>query len=346
MWKYVVTDLNGVALGEPRAWQRRVSVGVARVYSAGFRTREIDPLWDAIAAGETMLKVYDSGGALRLYGPVVGDVEEGRGNGVELRVAAADLAWRLAKRFIQKDSTGAGKRYTATDAGTIAYDVLAQANADGDTGIRAGNKDVFGGQTVTYVWKQALAAIAELGALHGSYEWQLRYVDGTPPSVYLDLKAQVGNDVTADVWFEYGTGQRNCSGYTRTRSIDQLATDLWVVGADQATTVNASDADARTLYRRHEDVVSYGDITVTALLDALAAAHVAIRKRPRSIVGVSLFPKTAPRFGVDWNVGDLVSCRVMARGKKRVDGTVRIWGADIEIDESGNERAQPILVPE
>lgn len=345
---FVVCDLAGRALGEPRAYERSLSVGISRPATAGFRIRADDPLWEQIAAGGAMLKVYDSADVLRFYGPIISDEEEASGQGSKVRANAADLSWRLSKRLIGKDVTAqpVGVTYTAQDSGTIAYNILAAANADEATGITVGTKDTFVARTITYLWKPALTAISELGAISGSYEWALRYTDGTPPTVQLDLPARLGQDRSATVFLEYGTGKRNCKGYRKVRSIEQLVTDIWVRGAGTNLIVNAFDAAARTAYRRHEDIVDYSDITVTALLDALAAAHIAIRNKPRELVELTPFAKNAPRYGVDWNVGDSVSARVMIRNNVRVNGTVRAWGADIAVDELGNEQPTLKLVPE
>jgi hypothetical protein len=345
--RFVVADLNGTALGEPQAYERTLGVELSGAATAGFRIRADDPLWEQIAAGETMLKVYDSTGDLCMYGPVISDEETAEGQGAKVRVTATDLFFRLTRRFVGKDTTGVGTTYTGVDSGTIAYNVLAAVNADEPTGITAGTADVFVARTVTHLWKRASDAINELGAIAGSYEWKLRYIDGSPPTVLLDLDARFGTDKTSSLFLEYGKGTlANVRTYARARSIDQLATDVWVQGTGQAATVYASDAAARLSYRRHEDVVSYGDITVTPLLDALAAAHVAIRRYPRRIVSLTPFAKTAPRYGVDWNLGDTLTARVVVNNTVRVSGAVRVWGASITVTENGEEVPTLKLVPE
>lgn len=351
-WKFVIADLAGRSVGEPRAFNRRVSFGVSRVATAGFRINDRDPLWDQVEAGESLLKVYDSAGNLRLYGPVVADEESGRGQGAQVQVAAADLAWRFGKRLLAKDTAGIGTTYTAQDSATIAHAGLTAINADEATGVTVGTADACVTRTITVLWKRYLDLLSELGAIEGSYEWGLRYVDGAEgaaPTTYLDLKARWGTDRssgTGAVFLEYGTGRRNCIAYNRARTIDQLATDVWVLGGGGSLVTSAYNTGSRTSYGRHEDVINYGDITTASLLDALAAAHVAIRRQPRQIWSLTPFAPLAPRYGVDYTVGDIVAGRVAVRGQTRVAGALRAWAVDLEIDELGNERPTLRLTPE
>jgi hypothetical protein len=344
--QFTLADLNGRNVGEPRATSRSVSVGMSKVESASFTIRDIDPLWEQIAAGESMLKVYNSADELCLYGPVIADQEEAGGQGAKVVCTAADMSWRLGRRYIGKDTTNVGTTYTATDSGTIVYNALAAVNAEEDTGITAGTKDTFVTRTVTFLWKPVLDIINELGSISSSYEWTLRYVDGTPPIAYLDLRTQLGTDKTTSLFLEYGTGLKNCKGYSRVRTIEALATDVWAVGGGSTITAYASDAAARAAYKRHEDVINYGDITVTSLLDAVVSAHIAFRRYPRTMINLTPFPKTAPKYGVDWVVGDIVSARVMIRNRVRASGNARIWGASIEVSDTGEEIPTLQLAPD
>lgn len=344
-WRYVL-DSGGTSLGELRAYSRTLAIGVSRTATASCRIRADDPLWAETVAGETHLRVYNSLGDLVFYGPIISDEEVGSGQGATVKLNAADLSWELGKRYIGKDTTGVGKVYTAVDSGAIALDILATTNTEDPTGIIAGTAGAFVPRTITYLWKRVLDALAELGAIQGSYEWALRYTDGTPPIVRLDLAAALGGDMTSDVFLEYGTGRNNCSGYTRARSIDLQADQVWVLGSGSTLVAQAYDSAAVAAYGLREDVINYGDIAALTLLDVLAAAHVAIRKAPRSLLSLTPFPKLAPRYGVDWQAGDVVTARVVANGMPRANGAARIWSADISIDETGNENATISVVPE
>lgn len=350
-WRFVVTDLAGRALGEPTAYEKRLSVGASKTATAAFRINSSDSLWDQIQAGSSMLRVFDSGGNDAFYGPIIGEDEAGDKDGkITVQYAAADLSWRFGKRFLGRDTAGLGTVYTSTDSAQIALAGLAAINGDEATGVTAGSADACVPRTTTVLWKRYLDLLSELGAVAGSYEWRLTYTSNgaqVAPTAALDLKAFLGTDRssgTSAVFLEYGTGTKaNCSAYTRTRSIEQLASDVWVLGG--ASTAVASASDPGRPYKRHEDVISYGDISDVALLDALAAAHVAIRKRPRIVAALTPFAKLTPRYGVDYQLGDIVNGRIYAGGKDRLSGQVRIWNADIAIDDNGGEQATLSLAP-
>jgi hypothetical protein len=347
-WKFVITDGTGVRIGEPRAYVRTLAnIGPSRTAAASFRIRADDPLWSAIAADETKLKVYNSAEQLCFYGPVLTDEETAEGQGATVTVTAADMSIEFLSRYTGKDTTGVGTKHTAKDSGQIVFDDLQTINVNEQaTGIVPGTKETFTTRTVTYLWKRFMDELAELGAIAGSYEWELRYVDGAPPAVYLDLKALVGSDRSHDLFLEYGTGKANCARYKRVRTREKKATRVWALGSGTPTiSALAFDAAYETT-GRWEDVLSLGDVTDAAMLDALAAAHVAIRKRPRTVVELTPFPKKAPRYGVDWFSGDRCTARAVVNGQARVSGVARIWGATITIDEQGGEKPTLQLVPE
>src|SRR6185369_14949533 len=312
-WRYVVTDTAGVAIGEPLATGRQFTAGVSTTATAQFRVKSGTSLWSSIAAGDTMLKIYDSTHALQYYGEIVTDELSATGQGGSAAFTSSDLSWRLSKRLTGKDFDGVGTEHLDKDSGEIIFDVLDEINAEQETGILPGNKDVFVNRTMTLLWKPVLQLLAELGAIESSYEWTLRYVDGTPPQVYLDLKTRVGDDVSGLVFFEYGTGKNNCQGYTRTRSMETSATRVYGLGAGSTVVAVGYDASAETA-RRLEDQISFSDISTPSLVDALVAAHVAFRARPRKVVTFTPAPKLAPVYGADWSFGDFVTARAVVDG--------------------------------
>lgn len=344
-WTYVL-DSAGTPLGELRAYQRTLSVKVSTTATASCRIRDDDPLWLQVRTLTTNLRVYNPAAQLVFYGPIVSKQEAAQGQGGGVQLNAVDLSWRLSKRWVGKDKNGVGVTYTGQDSGDIAFALLAAVNAEAATGITAGAKDVFVARTITYLWQRCLDKISELGAIQGSFEWVLRYVDANPPTVYLDLKAAVGGDQTQSIFFDYGTGKANCSDYTLTESADEMANDVWTLGSGSTIATEAYDTASEAEYGRLEDVVTYGDITVAALLTDLAAAHIAIRKQPRAVLGITPATNLAPRYGSEWNLGDFVSSRVVDRGQVRVAGFARIWGADISIDDNGNEQPTVQLEPQ
>ncbi len=349
-WRFVICENDWTELGEPWAFDRKLSFGLSKSGTASFRIRDDDPLWEFSASGEARLKCFDSEETLRFLGPIVADSEAATGQGASIQLTAQDMFWYLTKRYIAKDTTGVGVTLAppGSDPGHIIDYYLGQLNTEYDTGIDMGNRDDFVDRGITLLFKRMSDLVMEMGGIEGSYEWVLRYDDsGLTPACYIDLYQIAGQDRTASLFLEYGTGKNNCSRYEKVRSIDTSASDVYVAGDGNSKLAYAYDSAARDRFgARLEDVVSYGDITIQSLLDGLAAAHVAVRRYPRQIVSLTPFAMDTPRMGVDYEIGDRVTARVVVNGRRRVDGAVRIWGVDIDIDELGNERASFRLVPE
>lgn len=344
-WTFMVCDGTGRAVGEPVAYGRQWTIGVSQTATASFSVKTNSDVWTAIAAGDATLKVYDSTSALVFFGDVISDELTASGSGGEVQVQAADVSYRLARRYAGKDVTDVGTVYTSQPTGAIVSAVLAAVNAEQPTGIVIGTVGSFVTMTTTVLWTRVLDLVAQLGAIEGSYEWTLRYVDGAPPAVYLDLLAVTGSDRTSSVFLEYGIGLNNCGAYRRVRTLDQLATRVYARGSTSAGVATAYDPAAETS-RRFEDVVSYSDIADTALLDLLASAHVAIRHTPRTVVNVTPFPALAPRYGSDWFLGDEVTVRAVVDNVIDTSGVARIWGASIGISDTGDEQATLVLEPQ
>jgi hypothetical protein len=345
-WRFVIVAAeNGLALGEPLATGRQVDLGVSQGSTASFRVRSGTSLWSEVLAGDTMLKVYDSTHTLVFYGEIITDELSATGQGGSVALTASDLSWRLEGRLTGKDFEGVGDEYVDRDSGLIVFDALDQVNGEQPTGIVKGNRDSFVNRTMTLLWKNVLELLNELGAIASSYEWRLRYVDGTPPAVYLDLLTLVGEDKSDTVFFEYGMGLNNCNAYSRTRSMQSLATRVYALGGGGSFVAEAYDSGAETI-RRVERQLTYQDITTPSMVDALAAAHVTFRSRPRRVVRFTPTVNTGPQFGEDWRIGDFVTARAQVSDVVDVNGRCRIWGASISIDENGNELATPRMEPD
>jgi hypothetical protein len=280
---------------------------------------------------------------------------------VTIKYTAADLMWRLGKYIVGGMPEVLDVSFNNTDSGVIAHSLLAGNTYKAGQVIIAGIRETFIPRTVSYHGQKVLDAIMELGAIAGSYEWALRYSEASPtasPSCFLDLETQLGGNLAGSVFFEYGLGLNNCSGYTRSRSVETLVNEMIVEGP-RTTGVNAvvlsTDSASQTAYGTYWDYLSFGTATsivdeaggpVPDLLQALADAHVTARKLPREIVQLTPFPLLSPRYMNDWHVGDIVTARVAVEGLLRVNGQARIWGADISIDELGNETPTILLVPD
>jgi hypothetical protein len=148
-----------------------------------------------------------------------------------------------------------------------------------------------------------------------------------------------------DVVFEYG-GNKAIRSYRRVLSREGLLNqgislpETFPTSTDVRVKSDGASIAARGLF---EEVVP-SDVGDASLREALAAAHVAIRKDARQII--TFEPSSnAPVFGTDYIVGDTVTGRATALGTVRFNGTFRVYAVEISIDETGKETIQPTLVP-
>jgi hypothetical protein len=100
--------------------------------------------------------------------------------------------------------------------------------------------------------------------------------------------------------------------------------------------------------RTREDLIS-SDLIDSAARKVLASEHVRIRKYYKIVL--SFTPQVedgsrTPKFGVDYDIGDTVTARIKDQGVLMINSTVRIYGADIELDQNGLASTNLILVKE
>lgn len=348
-WRFDLCDASGKPLGElRRSSASRFLEGVSRPSICSGEIRGDDPFFGELESGLYRVKVISPSGSLRHYGPLLVDEEKGQAGRVpRISWTSTDLlGWRFSKRLLGKKAlpTDADVTHTNKDSGQIAADALAALNAEAATGVTLGIQEPFVARTVSYAWKKMLDLLGELAAIDGSFEWRSRYVDGAPPAVLLDLVAAIGEQ-REDVFFEFGTGKKNCVAYGIRKDAAALASDVYAVGSGAIS--SAGDAAARAAYGRLEELVSPSDVSVAGLLAALAAAHLAVRRQPRRVVSMTLGTSSrVPEYAAEWSFGDVVNARIEAQGKPRLDGLVRIWNVEVGFSDDGVEKVTPVLVEE
>lgn len=381
-WSTVLLDdLLGNAVGEvAKPYDRRISFRMRRLATQSFRVRLDDPLADPLLEGRVLAKTYEGiEGAwdLRFVGDVVTAEEKGSESDKRVEVACADPFGRLSRRLIGKYQ-GGFSRPVAQDRGLTVFELLAQANAEGDTGIRQGTlegsaSDIAG----PWAFKPFAETVAELAAPLDGFDWRMRAVEpfldsaGYPhprPVVgYLDIAPFFGA-LRPDAIFEYGTGRKNVRDYNRAVTKEGLANAAYslppgypesayptaeqlAAGQIPLNVQSNSDPVAADEWGLNEVVVP-SDVTSDDLRAQLAIAHVQIRKTPRQIitfdpvredVGVQV-----PQFKQDYDVGDLVPFRAInpETGSVRVDAVMRIYGVDVSIESEGQEQMTLTLVEE
>lgn len=156
----------------------------------------------------------------------------------------------------------------------------------------------------------------------------------------------------ANAIFEYGTGRHNVRSYRRPVDRTKMLNRGWSLPQGfpdvqvASTIIESEDTDAIATRGLYEGLVA-GDLVVDELRQALVTEHVRIRSAPRQLI---LFeshiedpdnPGRVPRFGVDYDVGDVVPARAKVNGVVRFDAYLRIYGVDLAISDEGT--ATPTL---
>lgn len=364
LWHFIVTDLDGVQVGEIAARQRKVRHAFnARAKTASCSLRLDDPLVDFILDGRALLKAYE-GDTLRFVGPLATYEETSDGTGGSVALTFADPWTILIARLLGKTTTGYadGSAGSLKDKTLLVTNLLAAANAEGYTGIEIGDTVDTGSTSFVAFppYKIAADAIAEVvNALDGP---DIEVVPHEPTDVgggdiqiaTLDVKSAIGGSRPNAAW-EYGTGKRNVASYSRRGDLTLLLNRGFALPpSSDAAGVVVTDDDATSIadYGLREGLVST-DVDVAQLRQALVDEHVRIRKNPRVIVTfqpVKVDSTTlgrVPEYGVDFALGDTVPFRAVSEaGVVRVNAFLRVYAVDWTIDDNGASLPSFTLTPE
>lgn len=168
-------------------------------------------------------------------------------------------------------------------------------------------------------------------------------VGGETDVAEFNASERIGTD--KNVLFEYG-GTHSIRSYRRVISREGLLNQAISLpeGYPESLDIRVkSDGESMNNRGLFEEVIS-SDVGDASLREALAAAHVAIRKDPREIVEFE--PSAlAPSFGDDYIVGDVVYGRAMAQGSARFNGLFRVYEVEVQVDENAKETITLRLVP-
>lgn len=255
---------------------------------------------------------------------------------------------------------------TADDTVRYYFDNVAFGPAP-QTGIVAGTAAAFTGDIFAggpWYYKPFMELVQEAGLTVGGFDfWQapLDPVTNSGNSGTLTVGSASGAWGTArsykgqtrsTVIFEYGTGKHNVSEYRFTLSGDGLINTAYALPpgfpSGGAGTVSNADSTGTTRQRAREEVVS-SDLQTKEARQQLVDANVSIRQRYKRIF--SFTPQVedgsrTPRFGVDYEIGDWITARVQDYNSLSIDTTVRVYGADVEVDSQGFVRTTLTLVQE
>ena len=377
LWTYA-----GAAEGEIlNAHNRTVKLGLNAPSTCSFQVA-LDHNFATLILAENYLISVKRNGTLIFLGPIVSAEEIATGDGGKIAVVAIDpffdrLPWRLIGK--QVDSTNKGVGYSHGTAlapvvrGQIAKNIIDVTNAaDGFTGVETNNSwitDTATGYVGPWYFKPVAEAVVELANTLDGYDFEIRPV--TPVTIAAGLKLAefrtyaARGTTRANTVFEYGTGKRNMSGYRRPKVRESQITKAWSLpqgfpdaamaivnpdengngGVYQAPIANNYDPGAALVTWGLREAVVAGDLTVDALRQQLCNEHVRIRRNPREQIIFDLSTNIEYNFGVDYDIGDIVTARAKINGVVRFEALFRVYGVEIGVSDVGEESVSLTVIP-
>jgi len=364
---HVLTDLAGNAVSElPAATGKQTEVPLNAMGTSTVTVRNDSPDADLLLEGDKLVKVYDvnddfltdGSKALIAHHRLITAEEVASDGSATVAASFADPYWVLLRRLIGKTAAGytRGTSLAPVDRGTIVTELLDATNAEGASGVRAGN--VLPSST-TYIpppgwlFKPLGEAIAELGATLDGPDWRVRPIEFSG-GYYgeLDIAPIIGAS-RPDLALEYGDGKLNLSAFKRAVSFEGALTRAFHLppgypdnAAQQPLT--REDTGAQAARGLLEGLVS-ADLTSDDLRGKLLDAHIAVRARGRQTFELTLVRdvtptgERVPRFGIggtrDFDLGDLLPFRASTTRNgelvKRADVIVRVYAFAVTVDDAG-----------
>jgi hypothetical protein len=227
-----------------------------------------------------------------------------------------------------------------------------------DTGIRIGNIGPTPTSTVgPWYFQNALSGISLVASTFSGFDWEVEPVEAYVDSLgivfgKLNLAAAFGSH-RADVVWEYGTGKNNVREFTEL--IDSSGNLNRAYSEPTGFPENATEEvimqyDWNAIRERnyiYDDIIP-SDIVAQDLRNELLKEHVNVRKQPKTVITFkptsAYEPGVIPEFGTEYGLGDIFTFRSVEYGQETFNGLVRMYEAQFEIDENGNETITPILI--
>jgi hypothetical protein len=250
----------------------------------------------------------------------------------EARINVTAVGWfeLLNHRLLSADVS-----YTNIDAGTIASNLLADANGQYQTLITIGTIESSQPRTRAYKKYQNIGQeIKALSEVESGFDYLV-----TPDTRTLNIYAE--RKTITDVVFEY---QSNLSSLERTFDGSTVTNRIWALG--NGLTGTATDFASLNEYGLFEESTSLSEISDSQIIGAFCNAEIAIKKTPREIINLLPFPWTegnnVPRIFDDYQIGDVVYVTASYGTVQIERKACRIFGASISISAEGNERISQI----
>lgn len=361
-WRFELAELDGDKIGDITGVRdRKVTYMLVKPQTVAF-TMDLSHgmMPDLLSRQHVLIKAYREND-LQMVAETTAMQVLGDSSAHSIRVVATEQPWvKLRKRLIGRSA--AGVSFTSTDRSYIAAQVLALANAEAATGTNIGGIQPSNSVASAGTWhyKPVLEAITELGAPLNGFDFWFTPVEPTGGNVNstnarLNI-APVRGSFQANAVFEYGTGKANARAYEWQITLGDRLSRAYALPAkypnnDGIVVVSSVDSATETAIGRREEVVPHdlgdpeGDFR-----QMLTDEHIRIRKNPKQIFLIQPAyddgTGRVPSFLKDYNIGDLVEGRVKDQDLLMLDAWVRVYGAEVSLDDQGAEEITLALVNE
>ena len=311
---------------------RRLNGGSEAVFSLEAR----DPKVGDLAIASRAIAIYRNG-VIRIRGriwePLVYKPDS-------VRVEVKDPWFNLEHRRVRTTT-----RYTATDAGTIAWGLINDQNTIATTRIRQGAISASVNHDRTYERGKPVAeAIKQLSEVINGFWFRIDPVDGVP-GTHGELVVLYPSSGTtrAGVKLEYGEDT--------IANIEDYEVDVFlprnrvtVTGAllegETETTATATNAASITTYDLFDEEMAFTTIETPGVLQEHADDEV--RANPVKTYSIT-FGQSAPMLWDDFDVGDVLSFYIK-NGEFKESGTARVVEASVEVTSEGSERVKSLVI--
>lgn len=349
---------------------RKLSLALNASESANFQLNTLDAIASYLNPITTCIVCYRNG-QLKWSGPVWTIKEKVADGDNKIEVSCVGWFHLLVYRLLKTGALGFGaesptkgagpsgsstalaQTYTEVEPQLIAKDLLERTNYDYPTGIVPGVFEPQGTKikwNITYQRFQNIAqAIQQLANTENGFDFRIDPATLLMNTYYATVKPGAtifgkGKDRPNAV-FGYGWGPKNLTSLERTIDGSALANQMTTIG--QFVAQQFSNAASVSKYGLFEAQDSQTSIVSTTILQALAQVEVESRSDPLIIYTFSVVPvnagKNVPQPLTDYDIGDFVYVGAKY-GRMQVMSTtgkgpqpMRVFGMDIDIDESGNE---------
>lgn len=237
----------------------------------------------------------------------------------------------FAKRF-----TASSRAFTATDAGTIASTLVAEAQKTGgsydpvkDFGVRDGTIQTSVNRDRSYEYKEVKDALIQLSEVKNGFDFEVTY--DKKLNVFYPRQGQLKSELV----LRYPGNIQKLSLPTDTHDlVNQVIVRGSGFGASQPVATR-NDTPSQSGYKLRQAIVDYPDVSETVTLEEHGDEILRVQAVPIEIPELTLFGNQDPHIGDFW-IGD--SVRVKAnKGLVQIDNDYRVDQVSVGVDENDVE---------